>query len=89
VAALIDAAMEPVQHELSPGSVNLGMAMADLAVTGRRAYMDFALKRPREGGIIEGGAMARLASLGVGGWTPAMVSKATSQVLDRAYQVVW
>jgi pimeloyl-ACP methyl ester carboxylesterase len=89
LGALIDAVMEQVQHELSPGSVNLGMAMADLAVTGRRAYMDFALRRPREGGIIELGAMARLASLGVGGWTPAMVSNATTEVLDRVYQVAW
>jgi pimeloyl-ACP methyl ester carboxylesterase len=89
LATLIDAVMEQVQHELSPGSVNLGMAMADLAVTGRRAYMDFALQRPREGGIIELGAMARLASLGVGGWTPAMVGNATTEVLDRAYQVAW
>jgi pimeloyl-ACP methyl ester carboxylesterase len=89
LSALIEAVAAQVRDHLSPGSVNLGMAMADLAVTGRRAYADFVGTRPREGGIIERGAMARLVSLGVAGWTPATVSNATSEVLDRAYQVAW
>jgi pimeloyl-ACP methyl ester carboxylesterase len=88
-ALLARAVVAQVQQYLAPSPVNLAMAYADLAVTGRRAYMDFVGTRPREGGFIEASATNQLASLGVGGWTPAMVSKATSEVLARAYQVAW
>jgi pimeloyl-ACP methyl ester carboxylesterase len=96
---LTSAVVAQVQHYpgvsgglLPPSPASLGMAFADLAVTGRRAYMDFILRRPREGGpggLIESAVMARLVAAGASGWTPALIGKATSEVLDRAYQVAW
>ena len=65
------------------------MALADLAVTGRRAYADFAFKLPQDGGPVEAAATAKLAASGLAGVTPALVRKAMSDVLDRAYQVAW
>ena len=87
---LTDAVVAQVREDLSPRPRRgLGMALADLAVTGRRAFNDFVIKAPHEGGPIEAAAMARLQALGTSGVTPAVISKATSEVLDRAYQVAW
>jgi pimeloyl-ACP methyl ester carboxylesterase len=93
VTILTDAVVTQVQQALVPSpqglGLGLGMAFADLAVTGRRAFGDFASKVPREGGPIEAAAMAKFTALGTSGVTPALISKATSEVLDRAYQVAW
>jgi pimeloyl-ACP methyl ester carboxylesterase len=99
MGALISAVVAQVQQNpgvsrglLPAAPANLGMALADLAVTGRNAYTDFVRRRPREGGpggVIETLATARLVAAGASGWTPAMISTATSEVLDRAYQVAW
>ena len=99
MGALISAVLAQVQQNpgfsrglLPAAPANLGMALADLAVTGRNAYTDFVRRRPREGGpggVIETLATARLVAAGASGWTPAMISTATSEVLDRAYQVAW
>jgi pimeloyl-ACP methyl ester carboxylesterase len=96
---LTDAVVAQVQEALSPAPTGLGMALADLAVTGRRAFADFVSIVPQEGGPIEAAATAKLSALraaprlGRGGLTPAqfraLISKATSEVLDRAYQVAW
>jgi hypothetical protein len=50
-------------HNLIAGPIkpiNLGLPLADLAVTGRRAFGDFVLRRHREGGAVEAAAMAEL-----------------------------
>jgi pimeloyl-ACP methyl ester carboxylesterase len=86
---LTDAVVAQVQEALSPAPTGLGMAFADLAVTGRRAFGDFVSNAPQEGGPIEAAAMAKLSALGTTGVTPALISEATSMVLDRAYQVAW
>jgi hypothetical protein len=91
LAILTEAVVAQVQEDLSPRRPRkgLGMAFADLAVTGRRAFADFVNKVPQEGGPIEGAATAKLSALGTSGVTPAVISKATSEVLDRAYEVAW
>jgi pimeloyl-ACP methyl ester carboxylesterase len=99
MGALISAVVAQVQQNpgfsgglLPAAPANLGMALADLAVTGRNAYTDFVVRRPREGGpggLIETLATARLVAAGASGFTPAMIGTATSEVLDRAYQVAW
>lgn len=90
---LIDAVVTQVQQVLVPApqglGLGLGMAYADLAVTGRRAYGDFASKVPKEGGPIEAAALAKLTASGLVGVTPQLVRTALSEVLDRAYQVAW
>jgi pimeloyl-ACP methyl ester carboxylesterase len=86
---LTEAVVAQVQEALSPAPTGLGMALADLAVTGRRAFADFSSSVPQEGGPIEPAAKARLTALGTSGMTSALISKATSDVLDRAYQVAW
>jgi len=86
---LTEAVVAQVQEALSPAPTGLGMALADLAVTGRRAFGDFLWTVPQEGGPIEAAAMAKLSALGTSGVTAALISEATSEVLDRAYQVAW
>jgi pimeloyl-ACP methyl ester carboxylesterase len=86
---LTEAVVAQVQEALSPAPTGLGMAFADLAVTGRRAFADFAAIVPEEGGPIEAAATAKLSALGTSGVTPDLISQATSDVLDRAYQVAW
>jgi pimeloyl-ACP methyl ester carboxylesterase len=86
---LTEAVVAEVQEALSPAPTGLGMAFADLAVTGRRAFADFAGIVPEEGGPIEAAATAKLSALGTSGVTPELISQATSDVLDRAYQVAW
>ena len=44
---------------------------------------------PQVGGPIQAAAAARLGALGTPGVTPALIQTATSEVLDRAYQVAW
>jgi hypothetical protein len=90
LATLTSAVAAQVLQNLSPSAANLGAAFADLAFTGRNAYSAFVRSRPREGvSGIEPAATAMLVALGAPGLTPAMVSKATTEVLDRAYQVAW
>jgi pimeloyl-ACP methyl ester carboxylesterase len=86
---LTEAVVAQVLEDLSAAPTGLGTAFADLAVTGRRAFRDFVSTKPQEGGPIEAAATARLAALGTSGVTPALISNATSEVLDRAYQVTW
>jgi hypothetical protein len=90
---LTEAVVTQVQQALVPSpqglDVGLGMAFADLAVTGRRAFGDFVSKVPQEGGPVEAAAMAKLTASGLSGVTPQLVRKAMSEVLDRAYQVAW
>jgi pimeloyl-ACP methyl ester carboxylesterase len=90
---LTEAVVAQVRHALVPSpqgfDLGLGMAFADLAVTGRRAFADFVGKAPQEGGPIEAAAMAKLTTSGLSGVTPQLVRKAMSAVLDRAYQVAW
>lgn len=90
LATLTSAVAAQVLQDLSPSAANLGAALADLAVTGRNAYSAFVRSRPREGvSGIEPAATAMLVALGTPGLTAAMVSKATTEVLDHAYQVAW
>jgi pimeloyl-ACP methyl ester carboxylesterase len=89
VTILTDAVVAQVQEALGPVPPGLGLARADLAVTGRRAFSDFVSKIPQEGGPIEAAATAKLAASGASGVTPQLVRRAMSQVLDRAYQVAW
>jgi pimeloyl-ACP methyl ester carboxylesterase len=84
---LTEAVIAQVLEDLSPAPTGLGAAFADLAVTGRRAFSDFVSNVPQEGGPIEAAAGARLTALGMSGVTPALITRATSEVLDRAYQV--
>ena len=86
---LTQAVVAQCQHHLIPSPQNLGMALADLAVTGRVAFADFAGLRPQDGGPIQAAALARLTALGTPGVTPQLVQTAMSEVLDRAYQVAW
>ena len=86
---LTEAVVAQCQYHLSGSSRNLGMAFADLAVTGRTAYQDFVALKPQDGGPIQAAATARLATLGTPGVTPQLVLRAESEVLDRAYQVAW
>ena len=86
---LTNAVVAQCQHHLTPSAQNLGMALADLAVTGRVAYGDFASTNPQSGGPIEAAALARIGTLGICGVTPSLIQTATSEVLDRAYQVAW
>jgi pimeloyl-ACP methyl ester carboxylesterase len=90
LATLASAAAAQVLQDLSPSPANLGAAFADLAVTGRNAYKAFVRSQPREAASgIESAATAMLVAMGTPGVTAAMVSKATTEVLDRAYQVAW
>src|SRR4029079_3202807 len=59
---LTEAVVAEVQEALSPAPTGLGMAFADLAVTGRRAFADFAGIVPEEGGPIEAAATAKLSA---------------------------
>ena len=90
---LTEAVVTHVRQALVPDPQGFGlgiaMAFADLAVTGRRAFADFALRDPQEGGPIEAAAAGMLAASGLVGVTPALVREAMSHVLDRAYQVAW
>jgi pimeloyl-ACP methyl ester carboxylesterase len=86
---LTEAVVAQCQHYLSGSSPDLGMAFADLAVTGRNAYQDFVALKPQDGGPIRAAAAAKLATLGTPGVTPQLVLRAESEVLDRAYQVAW
>ena len=90
---LTEAVVTQVQQSLVPSpqglDLGLGMAFADLAVTGRRAFGDFVSKVPQEDGPDEAAAMARLTASGLSGVTPQLVRKAMSEVLDRAYRVAW
>ena len=86
---LTEAVVAQVQEDLSRAPTGLGMALADLAVTGRRAFADFASNVPQEGGAIEAHAKRKLTALGTSGATPKLIGYATSAVLDRAYQVAW
>jgi pimeloyl-ACP methyl ester carboxylesterase len=63
--------------------------MADLAVTGRTNFAGFVALVPQDGGQVETDAAAKLAASGLAGVTPQLVRKATTEVLDRAYQVAW
>src|SRR6266487_2618209 len=74
LAILTDAVVAQVQETLSPSPrKGLSMALADLSVTGRRAFADFDSRVPQENGPIEAAAMAKLSALGTSGVTPALV----------------
>jgi pimeloyl-ACP methyl ester carboxylesterase len=87
---LIEAAIAQCQHLLTPAAPNLGMAFAELAVTGQAAFADFASTLPQDFGPVFSGALARLTASG-GPFPPPtqLLPTAVSQVLDRAYQVAW
>jgi pimeloyl-ACP methyl ester carboxylesterase len=84
---LTAAVVAQCRHHLIPSTRNLGMALADLAVTGRVAFQDFVNISPQENGPIQAAALAALA--GTSGVTAQLVQTAMSEVLDRAYQVAW
>jgi pimeloyl-ACP methyl ester carboxylesterase len=84
---LTQAVVAQCLHHLFPRSRNLGMVLADLAVTGRGAFADFVAHPPRDGGPLLAAALTQLHNLGTPGVTPRLVQMAESEVLDRAYQV--
>lgn len=88
-AILTDAVVAQVQQHLTPSATNLGLSLADIAVTGRVAFADFAWTMPQNNGPIGPAAVAKLTALGVSGVTPEIVAIAVSEVLDRAYRVAW
>jgi hypothetical protein len=89
ISVLTDAVVATYEHDLGLGLPGFGTALADLAVTGRRAFADFVAKAPREGGPIEAAALDRLTKAQRPGVTPDSVRRATTTVLDRAYRVAW
>src|SRR4051812_13195116 len=92
-ATLSDAVVAQVREALGVAAPlapqGLGMALADLAVTGRRNYSSFVGLTPKDGGKFETDATAKLAASGLAGVTPGRVREAAGEVLDRAYQVAW
>jgi pimeloyl-ACP methyl ester carboxylesterase len=76
----------PLPRGFLPG---FGLALADLAVTGRRAFADFVAKKPQEGDQFETDALAELRRQRLPGVTAESVRRATTSVLDRAYRVAW
>jgi alpha-beta hydrolase superfamily lysophospholipase len=87
-ALLTQAIIEQCRHHLSPARRNLGMVFADLAVSGRGCYADFVTKHPQAGGAIRADALSGLSRLGLT-VAPALLTRAETEVLDRAYQVAW
>lgn len=86
---LTDAIVAQYQQHLDPSDQNLGMALAELSVTGRGAYSDFVGTKPQDGGPLQNAATAKLIALGISGVNLKLLQTATSEVLDRAYQVAW
>jgi pimeloyl-ACP methyl ester carboxylesterase len=93
LTTLTDGVVAQVREALGVGAPiapqGLGMALADLAVTGRMNYSSFVGLAPQDGGQFETDAAAKLAASGLAGVTPGLVRKAAGEVLDRAYQVAW
>jgi pimeloyl-ACP methyl ester carboxylesterase len=86
---LIEAAMAQCQQLVTPSAPNLGMAFAELAVTGQAAFADFASTLPQDFGPVFLAAQARLAALGGPFPLAQQLPMAMQAVLDRAYQVAW